>query len=42
MIIEDTNFYNDSFKRQINYLPQRIPFNDCLYRVNEPNGVLNK
>jgi len=30
-IIEDLTFYDDSMKRQINYLPQRLPFFDCLY-----------
>lgn len=30
-IIEDISLYDDSMKRQLSYLPQRLPFNDCLY-----------
>ena len=30
-IIEDTPLYNRTIKRQISYLPQRMPFSDCLY-----------
>ncbi|MCL2156690.1 MAG: type II toxin-antitoxin system VapC family toxin [Methanobrevibacter sp.] len=30
-IIEDTSLYDDALKRQISYLPERIPFFDCLY-----------
>lgn len=30
-IIEDTGLYDDAIKRQIAYLPERLPFFDCLY-----------
>jgi predicted nucleic acid-binding protein len=30
-IIQDNNLYDETMERQINYLPQRIPFFDCLY-----------
>jgi hypothetical protein len=30
-IIEDIPLYDDAMKRQISYLPERIPFFDCLY-----------
>ena len=30
-IFEDIELYDDTVERQINYLPERIPFFDCLY-----------
>jgi predicted nucleic-acid-binding protein len=30
-IVEDLTFYDDTMKRMINYLPDRLPFFDCLY-----------
>ncbi|MDR0900997.1 MAG: type II toxin-antitoxin system VapC family toxin [Methanobrevibacter sp.] len=30
-IIDDTNLYDDTAERQMNYLPERLPFSDCLY-----------
>jgi len=31
IIYDDTDFYDDTMLRQINYLPKRLPFSDCLY-----------
>jgi predicted nucleic acid-binding protein len=30
-ILDDMNLYDNTFKRQISYLPERLPFFDCLY-----------
>jgi len=30
-IIDDTNIYDNAMERQMNYLPERLPFFDCLY-----------
>ena len=30
-IIDDTDLYDDTMERQMNYLPERLPFFDCLY-----------
>lgn len=30
-IVEDTSLYDNTIKRQMKYLPQRLSFNDCLY-----------
>ncbi|MCL2687063.1 MAG: PIN domain-containing protein [Methanobrevibacter sp.] len=30
-IVEDVSFQNNSMKKLLNYLPQRIPLFDCLY-----------
>lgn len=30
-IVEDIQLYNNTIKRQIQYLPERLPFFDCLY-----------
>lgn len=30
-IFEDIEIYDDTMERQVNYHPERLPFNDCLY-----------
>ena len=30
-IIDDTNIYDSTVERQMNYLPERLPLFDCLY-----------
>jgi predicted nucleic acid-binding protein len=30
-IVEDISLYNDTNKKMLEYLPERIPFLDCLY-----------
>ena len=30
-IVDDTKSYNKAIERKLNYYPERLPFNDCLY-----------